>query len=135
MRDSEGRNPNGHFRYNSQKWVSKSGAPAPFSIVSKEDGPRPRWVDCTGEVAGGIIGMTLMSHPANPKNEWYAREFGLMIVSAAQTVPLRFTAEKPFEFAARYVAHDGPLSSSVADDLHAAFAQTTATDCRKYLEG
>ena len=135
MRDSEGRNPNGHFRHNSKKWVSKGGAPAPFNVVSEADGPRPRWVDCTGEVGEAKVGMSLMCHPSNPKNEWYAREFGLMIVSAAQTAPLRFTRENPFEFAARFIAHDGPLSDEFANGLYATFARTTAEDCRKYLEG
>lgn len=55
-----------------------------------------------------------MSHPANPRNEWYLREFGLMIVSAAQSEPVRITTEFPFQYAARFLAHDGELSSGLA---------------------
>ena len=135
MVDSEGRNPNGHFRYNSNKWAATPGLPPPFGVVSQQDGPRPRWIDCTGTVTGGTMGMTLMSHPANVRNEWNAREFGLMILSAAQTVPLRITEDKPFEFAARYVAHDGPLDPAAANALHAAFGRTSRDDCRAYLAG
>jgi len=135
MRDSEGRVPSGHFRFNSKKWVAKAGTPPPTKLATAGDEPRPRWVDCTGTMGDATVGMTLISHPANPKNEWYAREFGLIIISAAQTVPLRITHEKPFEFAARYAAHDGPLVPQAADELHAAFGRLTADECRQYLEG
>jgi hypothetical protein len=135
MIDSAGRNPNGHFRSNSRRWVPKSGTPAPFGVVTRSDGPRPRWVDCTGRIGAATVGLTLLSHPANPRNEWYAREFGLMVLSAAQTEPVRLTAAEPFVFAARFVAHDGPLDPAHADRLHDAFARTSAADCRAYLEG
>jgi hypothetical protein len=134
MRDSEGRNPNGHFRFNSKQWVSKAGTSAAFSAEGTGDGPRPRWVDCTGVMADATVGMTLMSHPSNEKNEWYAREFGLMVLSGAQTVPLQITDEKPFQFAARYIAHDGPLDARVTDELHAAFAGASPERCRQYIE-
>ncbi len=118
MRDSEGReNPAGHFR--------------------ETVGERriPRWIDCTGRLAGATAGIALMSHPANAKNEWYAREFGLMIVSGAQTAPVRITEDTPFEFAARCVAHDGPLPPETADRLHREFAAVTAAQLRGLLEG
>lgn len=135
MIDSEGRNPNGHFRYNSQRWVPKGGTPAPFGVVAKSDGPRPRWVDCTGRIGDATAGITLMSHPANPKNEWYAREFGVLLISAAQTVPVRITAEEPFVFAARYISHDGPLDVARTNRLHEAFARSSPDDCLRYIEG
>lgn len=115
MRDSEGRtNPSEHFR--------------------EAAGERriPRWVDCTGTIGSATVGMALMSHPANVRNEWYTREFGLMIVSAAQTEAVRITPEQPFEFAARFVAHDGPLSPEEADGLHASFAAVKADDLRAW---
>jgi hypothetical protein len=116
MRDSEGRtNPTEHFR------------------DSAGERRVPRWVDCTGKIGGATVGMALMSHPANVRNEWYVREFGLMIVSAAQTAAVRITAERPFEFAARFVAHDGPLSPEAADQLHAAFAAANADELRAFV--
>jgi hypothetical protein len=74
-----------------------------------------------------------MSHPANVRNEWYVREFGLMIVSAAQSEAVRITPDKPFEFAARFVAHDGPLSPEAADSLHAGFAKVNAGELRAWI--
>ncbi|MBI3463915.1 MAG: PmoA family protein, partial [Planctomycetes bacterium] len=108
MVDSEGRvNPTEHFR--------------------DDAGDRriPRWVDCTGRIGPSVFGIALMSHPANLRNEWYLREFGLMIISAAQSQPVRITTESPFEYAARFVAHDGKLSSGAADQLHAEFGGVT----------
>jgi hypothetical protein len=69
-------------------------------------------------------------HPANVRNDWYVREFGLTIVSAAQTAAVRITTETPFEFGARFVAHDGPLSPETAEQLHAEFATVTADQLR-----
>jgi len=118
MRDSEGRtNPTEHFR--------------------DATGERriPRWVDCTGKIGRATVGMALMSHPANVRNEWYVREFGLMIVSAAQSAAVRITAETPFEFGTRFVAHDGPLSHETAEQLHAGFATVTADQLRALVTG
>lgn len=116
MRDSEGRtNPTEHFR-----------------DATGERGI-PRWVDCTGKIGNATVGMALMSHPANVRNEWYVREFGLLIVSAAQSAAVRITAESPFEFGARFVAHDGPLASETADQIHADFATITAEQLRAFV--
>ncbi len=93
----------------------------------------PRWIDCTGRIGAATVGMTLMSHPGNVRNEWYAREFGLMIISAAQSEPVRVTADSPFEFGARFVAHDGLMSHATADALHAEFAAVTAAQLRASL--
>ncbi|MGH7958137.1 MAG: DUF6807 family protein [Opitutaceae bacterium] len=116
MRDSEGRtNPTEHFR--------------------EATGERriPRWVDCTGRIGTATVGMAIMSHPGNVRNQWYMREFGLMIISAAQTAPLRITAEKPFEFAVRFVAHDGVLAPAAANRLHADFSATRADELRVFM--
>ncbi len=114
LRDSENRvNATGHFR-------DPEGAQK-----------APRWVDCTGRLGLAEAGIALMSHPANPRNEWYAREFGLMIVSAAQSEPVRITPEAPFAFAARFIAHDGPLAAAEADRLHTAFSALTAASLRE----
>jgi hypothetical protein len=56
-----------------------------------------------------------------------------MIVSAAQTEAVQITPEQPFEFAARFVAHDGPLSTEEADHLHASFAVVKADELRAYI--
>jgi hypothetical protein len=113
MHDSEGRtNPTEHFR------------------DATGDRRIPRWVDCTGTVGEATVGMALMSHPANVRNEWYVREFGLMIVSAAQTQAVRITTDAPFEFGVRFVAHDGQLPKESAEQLHADFAGVRADKLR-----
>jgi hypothetical protein len=111
LKDSEGRvNATEHFR------------------ESAGERRVPRWVDCTGHIGAAQVGLALISHPGNVRNEWYVREFGLMIVSPAQTTPVRITTEQPLEFAARFVAHDGPLSNGDLDTLHANFAATKIGD-------
>lgn len=105
MRDSEGRiNQTGNF------WDA--------------DGNRksPRWVDCTGNIGDATVGMLLMGHPRNPRNEFYVQDWGLMEVSAMLDNDLSFSSAKPFRFAARYVAHDGELSAATADQLYAEFS-------------
>ena len=102
MRDSEGRvNQTGNF------WDA--------------DGKRkaPRWVDCTGNIGDATAGMLLMGHPQNPLNEYYVQDWGLMVVSAMLEKDLSFSKAKPFRFAARYVAHDGELAATTADQLYA----------------
>lgn len=136
MRDSEGRNPNGYFRAGAASWnISQTPKPAGESKGAEGEGRVPRWVDCTGKIGNATVGMTLMSHPANVRNAWGVREFGLMIISGAQQEPVRITAEKPFEFAARFAAHDGQLPPEVADRLHAQFAAVKADELRAFLEG
>lgn len=139
MRDSEGRNAEGYFRVASREWRTKtytaadrvaSDAPA----AGQEKRRAPHWVDCTGKIGDATVGIALMSHPSNPCNEWYVRDFGLMIVSAAQSAPVRITAERPFEFAARFVAHDEALSPPVADALYREFASATAEQVRSFLK-
>lgn len=106
MRDSEGRvNPSGNY------WDA--------------DGERkaPRWVDCTGRIGDVTVGIALMGHPRNPRNEFYVREWGLMEVSAMLDKDLSFSKAKPFEFAARYVAHDGEITAEAADALHRDFGE------------
>lgn len=47
---------------------------------------------------------------------------------------VRITPETPFEFAARFVAHDGVLPPAVADQLQARFAAVTADELRSFLK-
>lgn len=100
MTDSEGRiNPSGNY------WDAAGERKA------------PRWVDCTGTIGGQTVGMALLAHPANVRNEWYVREFGLMEVSPTLGHEVRVTAEEPLLFATRFVAHDGVLTRGVAEAL------------------
>lgn len=105
MRDSEGRvNPLGNY------WAAEGKTKA------------PRWVDCTGKIGDATVGIALMGHPENPLNEYYVQHWGLMEVSAMLDKDLAFSKHKPFEFAARYVAHDGVLAPENADQLYGEFA-------------
>jgi hypothetical protein len=57
------------------------------------------------------------------RNEFYVREYGLMTVSAMLSHDVRLTRQEPFCFAARFVAHDGPLVVKTADRLYGEFAE------------
>jgi hypothetical protein len=83
------------------------------------DGDRkaPRWVDCTGRIGAATVGMTLMGHPDNVRNQYYVQHWGLMEVSATLGAEVAFSKDKPFYFGARYVAHDGEMAPDVADKL------------------
>lgn len=105
LRDSEGR-VNGSGNY----WDAKGERKA------------PRWVDCAGRIGGATAGIALMGHPSNIRNQFYYREWGLMEVSPCLNANVSFSAARPFQFAARYVAHDGRLSANDADDLFDEFA-------------
>jgi len=106
MTDSEGRvNPEGNF------WDADGETKA------------PRWVDCTGKIGDATVGITLMGHPQNLRNEYYVQPWGLMEVSAMLGTDVSFSKAKPFEFAARYVAHDGVMAPETADQLCVEFAE------------
>jgi hypothetical protein len=110
MIDSEGRvNPSGNY------WDDQGERKA------------PRWVDCSGQIAGLAAGVTLIGHPDNERNEFYVREYGLMTVSAMLGHDVRLTRQDPFHFAARFVAHDGPVEVDTTDRLHAEFAERPIT--------
>ncbi len=106
MRDSEGRvNPEGNY------WDAAGERRA------------PRWIDCAGRVGGATAGIALMGHPANVGNQYYMQGWGLMEVSPALGEDATFSAERPFRFAARYVAHDGEMAAETAEKLLADFAR------------
>ena len=104
MLDSEGRlNPEGNY------WDAEGERKA------------PKWIDCSGKVGGATVGVALMGHPENVRNQWYMQGWGLMEVSPALGEDVAFSKERPFRFAARYVAHDGELEPKAADQLVEAF--------------
>jgi len=88
-----------------------------------EQGDRraPRWVDCSGKIGDQLVGMTLMGHAGNVRNQFYVREYGMMEVSAMLDADVRLTADAPLVFAARFVAHDGPMDAPAADRLYEEF--------------
>ena len=105
MRDSEGRvNPDGNY------WDPAG------------DRKAPRWIDCTGRIGGNTAGVALISHPNNQRNEFYCRSWGLMICSATLGHEVEVRGDRPFLYAARYVAHDHELLPSAADQLYDQFA-------------
>ena len=108
MRDSEGRvNPDGNY------WDAVG------------DRKAPRWIDCTGRIGDNTAGITLISHPNNVRNEFYCRGWGLMICSATLGHEVEVRDDQPFFHAARYVAHDGELSTRAANRLYDEFAGRT----------
>lgn len=105
LRDSEGR-VNGSGNY----WDAEG------------DRKAPRWVDCAGKIGSDTAGIALMGHPANIRNQFYYREWGLMEVSPCLNADVPFSAAEPFQFAARHVAHDGHLTARDANELFDEFA-------------
>ena len=100
MRDSEGRvNPDGNY------WDAEG------------DRKAPRWIDCTGRIGEATVGITLMGHPGNIRNQYYMRDWGLMEVSPCLNTDVEFSATKPFRFGARYVAHDGEIRPETLEGL------------------
>lgn len=105
MRDSELRvNPDGNY------WDATG------------DRKAPKWIDCTGKIGNQVAGVTLFGHPDNVRNEFYCRRWGLMICSATLGHDEHVSHDKPFRFAARFVAHDGELSHHDANELYEQFA-------------
>lgn len=106
MRDSEGRTD-------------------PEGTYCDQEGERkaPRWVDCSGTIGDNLVGVTLMGHPGNPRNQFYVRKYGMMEVSAMLDTDVRLTDDAPLAFAARFVAHDGPMADAAADRLYAEFSE------------
>lgn len=105
MHDSEGRtNPDGNY------WDATG------------DRKAPRWVDCSGKIGEAAVGITLIGHPKNIRNQYYVRDWGLMEVSPTLGEEVSFSAKKPFRFAARYIAHDGDLDLEETNALQKDFA-------------
>lgn len=105
IRDSEGRvNPEGNY------WDASGERKA------------PRWLDCAGRVGRAKAGIALMGHPENLRNQYYMQGWGLMEVSPALGQDVSFSADQPFHFAARYVAHDGAMDSTTAEQLFTEFS-------------
>jgi hypothetical protein len=94
-----------------------------------ESGDRkaPKWIDCTGRIGSNVAGVTIFGHPDNVRNEFYCRSWGLMICSATLGHDVRVSADEPFQFSARFVAHDGELTDKAANELYREFAATEQT--------
>ncbi len=87
----------------------------------------PRWIDCSGVIAGQQVGITMMAHPGNLRNQFYTRDSGIFVYSPALGDDVPVTRETPFEYACRYAAHDGPPSAEHTEALHQEFASTAFT--------
>ena len=89
-----------------------------------ESGERkaPRWVDCSGEIGGQEIGIAMMAHPGNLRNQFYTRDSGIFVFSSALGSDVPVTAQQPFGYACRYAAHDGAVSVKDTEALYSDFA-------------
>ncbi len=105
--------------------IDSRGRTNPSGDYWDEVGERaaPRWIDCTGRIGPSTVGMCMLSHRANVRNQFYVREFGLMILSPTLGDDLRVTADQPLSFAGRFVAHDGPLDRDAADAWYRQFSE------------
>lgn len=64
-----------------------------------------------------------MGHPGNLRNEFYCRGWGLMICSPTLGHDVHVSDKEPFNFAARYIAHDGELTDESANHLYRDFTK------------
>jgi len=88
------------------------------------DRKAPNWIDCTGKIGNNVVGVAIFGHPDNIRNEFYCRPWGLMICSATLGHDVHVDDDQPFQFAARFVAHDGELKHEDANNLYDEFAAT-----------
>src|SRR5690606_4670068 len=93
-----------------------------FGGSGGKDGPAARWVDYSGHIGPNPVGVTLIAHPQNLRNDWYVTPFGLMQVSAMLHDPVSLEAGQPFHFATRVLAHDGQIDGATADEWADEFA-------------
>jgi len=93
-----------------------------------EDGGKkaPRWVDCSGEIGGQTVGIAMMAHPGNLRNQFYTRDSGIFIFSPALGDDMPVTRERAFQYACRYVAHDGQAVVGDLEELYREFASNPA---------
>jgi hypothetical protein len=82
----------------------------------------PRWIDCSGEIGGQEIGITMMAHPGNVRNQFYTRDSGIFVFSSALGTDVPVTKEQAFEYSCRHAAHDGAVSVERTENLFAAFS-------------
>ena len=91
---------------------------------SQGDRAAPRWVDCTGSIGPSRVGVCMLSHPMNFRNQFYVREFGLMILSPTLGNDLPISLQQPLQFSTRFVAHDGDLAPDRAEQWYTHFANS-----------
>ncbi len=87
----------------------------------------PRWVDCSGEIGSQTVGITMMAHPGNSRNQFYTRDSGIFIYSPALGDDVPVTRDQPFQYACRYAAHDGAVSVRRSEALFADFSAQNST--------
>jgi hypothetical protein len=104
--------------------IDSEGRENPQGDYWDADGDRkaPRWVDCSGPMGDATVGVTLISHPKNLRNQFYVRDYGVMIVSPTLGDSVHLPQGSSLQFAARFVAHDGPLNVQRTNQLRAEFA-------------
>jgi len=88
----------------------------------RDERKAPRWIDCSGTIGENLVGMTLMGHADNLRSQFFLRKYGMMEVSAMLDADVWLTDDAPLVFAARFVAHDGPMGDATADRLYEDFS-------------
>lgn len=99
-------------------------------------GRRARWCDYSGPVGGGLAGITILDHPANPRHPtwWMARDYGLLAANAfgqheferladERAGELRVPAGEAVTFRYRLLLHAGELDRVEVENHFAAFAR------------
>lgn len=80
------------------------------------------WLDYSGEVAGQIVGVTLLVHPDNPPTAFFARGYGTMLANPTLHGSLTIAAGESLRQRFRVLIHDGDWDPHDLDAAHKAYA-------------
>jgi hypothetical protein len=98
-------------------------------------GKRSEWVDYSGELDGGTVGVVMMDHPGNPRHPtyWHSRGYGLHSINPfgvsdflndkTQNGSLTLAPGEHVRFRYRVVIHQGATPAQL-QQLYAEYART-----------
>jgi hypothetical protein len=97
----------------------KINLPDPHYSVPELNWPSSAWCDYTIQLNdGATVGCTVIEHPGNPTSTWHNPRYIWMINPCfVDKGPVKVKQGESLTLRYRLVAHDGPLSAQLADEL------------------
>jgi len=83
------------------------------------------WVDYSGVVAGGPVGVTLMSHPSNPPSPYFVRNYGTFLSNFTLRGPYVLKAGETLTQRFRVLIHEGRAEDVDIAGYYEEFARRT----------